>query len=234
MTFFEFYSNHFVPLTVVFSLLIMGIVIILLLVFRRLKGKGVKTPWFEVASDSVKIPESEASGKTRLLISRQLVYIENYVNGLEPVFLNVTKNLVDDALETSYSLDNVARPRYHLITKFIQTTTNELSQSMINYLGHLLIVNHIGTDKDKIRKYVKGHVNQVMSIVKKDLSDVYCDLSGQVCLDIGKYWKMAGVDNPTEFVSQKLYDLLINISYLRYSDFDNTNDNDSDNDNNKK
>lgn len=226
MTFFDFYSKHFIPLTIVFGILTVGIVaIVILAIINLLKGtKKVKTPWFEIASDSIKVPESEASGRTRLLISRQLTYVENYVNGLEPIFLRVTKNLVDDALNTLLTTDNVTRPKYHLVTKFIQTTTNGLSQNMINYLGHLLVVNHIGTDKEKIQKYTKGHVNQVMAIVKKELSDIYCDLSGQVCTDIGKYWKMAGVENPTEFVTQKLFDLLINISYLRYSDFDASND----------
>ena len=230
MTFFDFYSSHFVPLTIVFALLIILLVAMIVAVSLHLfKNRKVKTPWFEIAPDSVKEPESEASGKTRLLISRQLTYIENYIDGLQPIFLKVTKSLVDDALDTLLNIDNVNKPKYHLVTRFIQTASNSLSQNLINYLGHLLVVNHIGTDKEKIRKYAKGHVNQILGIVKKSMSEVYCDLSGQVCLDSTKYWKSAGIEDPMEFAFNELSDLLINISYLRYSDFDSTNDTDNSN-----
>ena len=238
MTFFDFYSKHFIPLTVMIGIIAVGLIaLVVMAIMGLLKSKKVKTPWFEIAPESVKVPESEEMGKTRLLISRQLDYVENYIDGLQPTVLMAEKNLINDAINTMYKFSTMPtkeRPRIHLVTRLVQTATNELCQNLINYLIHLLIVNHIGTDKDKIKKYAKGHVNQIIGIVKKSLNETYCDIAGQVCLDSTKYWKSAGIDDPTEYVFTRLSDLLINISYLRYSDFDSSNDGDNNNGDNGK
>ena len=96
MNFLDFYNQHYISLTFIIVILI-GIITSLIIYFFRKSNKKVKTPWFEIAPDSVNTPESEDMGKTRLLLKRQFEYVDNYINGLSNTFLALEKAIVDDA-----------------------------------------------------------------------------------------------------------------------------------------
>jgi hypothetical protein len=111
-------------------------------------------------------------------------------------------------------------------TCLVNSSTEEIIQMLKNYIESLLVINHIGTDKDKIKRYAKSHVNQVVAIVKKHNYDLFSKLSGNICLDLLIYWRNIGINDPNEWAETHLYQILIGISELRYSDFDEMNDND--------
>ena len=115
-------------------------------------------------------------------------------------------------------------PKTHMQTCLINSNTNELVQLFKNYLNGILVINHIGSDKEKIKRYAKSHVCQVSAIAKKHVCDLYCKLSGAICTDSLKYWKEIGIDDPNAWAEARLVELLLGLSELRYSDFDATND----------
>ena len=215
MNFLEFWSKHFAQLTIMFFVMA---IIIIVFIYKLLKLKKVKTPWFEIAPESVKDVESEDMGKTRLLLKRQFEYVNNYIDGISNIFLALEKNLIDSAMESLFN--NNSESKTYMKTCLINSDTNELIQSLKNYINGLLVMNHIGTDKEKIIKYAKLHVSQVVGIVKKHTCDIYSQLSGTICTDTVKYWKQIGIDDPTEWAETHLVEVLIGISELRYSDFD--------------
>ena len=223
MNFLEFYNLHYVSMTIVvliLSLTLMGGIIYL---FHK-SNKKVKTPWFEIAPDSVDTPETEDMAKTRLLLKRQFDYIDNYINGVSNTFLALEKAIVDDAMTVLFKEN--AYPKTHMQTCLINSNTNELIQELKNYLNGLLVINHIGSNKEKIKKYAKSHVCQIVAISKKHACDMFCKLSGAICTDSKKYWEEIGIDDPTLWAETHLTELLIGLSELRYSDFDTTNDKD--------
>ena len=93
MNFLDFYNQHYISLTFIIIVLV-GIVTSLIIYFFRKSNKKVKTPWFEIAPDSVNVPESEDMGKTRLLLKRQFEYVDNYINGLSNTFLALENVIV--------------------------------------------------------------------------------------------------------------------------------------------
>ena len=221
MNFLDFYNQHYISLTFIIIILV-GIVTSLIIYFFRKSNKKVKTPWFEIAPDSVNTPESEDMGKTRLLLKRQFEYVDNYINGLSNTFLALEKVIVDDAMLILFQEDIV--PKTHMQTCLINSNTNELIQQLKNYINGLLVINHIGSNKDKIKRYAKSHTCQVVAIVKKHSCDLFCKLSGVICTDSKKYWNDIGINDPTSWAETHLTELLIGLSELRYSDFDVTND----------
>jgi len=226
MNFLNFYDKHYISLTCI----VLGTVFILavlLIYFIRKSNKKVKTPWFEIAPDSVNVPESEDMGKTRLLLKRQFDYIDNYINGLSNTFLALEKVIVEDAMQVLFSQKST--PKTHMETCLINSNVNEIIQLLKNYMNGILVINHIGSNKEKIKKYAKSHVCQVEAIVKKHSCDIFCKLSGQICTESLKYWKKIGIENPSAWAEMHLVNLLIGLSELRYSDFDSTNDNDEEN-----
>lgn len=225
MNFLDFYSKHYVSFTVIVVLLVLGIIggIIggLVYLFQK-SNKKVKTPWFEIAPDSINTPESEDMGKTRLLLKRQFDYIDNYINGLSNIFLALEKGIIDDAMNVLFQDGKV--PKTHMQTCLINSNTNELIQLLKNYINGLLVINHIGSNKEKIKKYAKSHTCQVVAIVKKHSCDIFCKLSGVICTDSKKYWVSIGINDPILWAESHLCELLIGLSELRYSDFDMSND----------
>lgn len=201
-------------------------VVALVLRFLKSRKNGVKTPWFEIAPDSVNVPESEEMGKTRLLLKRQFDYVDNYIDGLTSTFLALEKAIVSDALHVLFKEPLV--PKTHMETCLINSNVNEVIQLLKNYINGILVINHIGSNKEKIKKYAKSHVCQVVAIVKKHSCDMFCKLSGVICTDSMKYWKSIGIENPQEWAEHCLVELLIGLSELRYSDFDANNDNEDD------
>jgi hypothetical protein len=199
-----------------------GIVTSLIIYFFRKSNKKVKTPWFEIAPDSVNAPETEDMGKTRLLLKRQFEYVDNYINGISNTFLALEKCIVDDAMKILFKNESI--PKTHMQTCLINSNTNELIQLLKNYLNGLLVINHIGSNKDKIKRYAKSHVCQVVAIAKKHSCDIFCKLSGNICTDSVKYWKEIGIEDPNSWAEHHLTELLLGLSELRYSDFDTTND----------
>ena len=221
MNFLDFYNQHYISLTVV----IVGLILVMIgsiICFLKKSNKKVKTPWFEIAPDSVNTPESEDMGKTRLLLKRQFEYVDNYINGLSNTFLALEKVIVDDAMKVLFQDGNV--PKTHMQTCLISSNTNELIQQLKNYINGLLVINHIGSNKEKIKRYAKSHTCQVVAISKKHACDLFCKLSGTICVDSIKYWKKIGIEDPTAWAETHLTELLIGLSELRYSDFDITND----------
>lgn len=221
MNFLEFYNQHYISMTVVLVLLTSAIIGGVIYLFRK-SNKKVKTPWFEIAPDSVNTPESEDMGKTRLLLKRQFEYVDNYINGLSNTFLALEKVIVDDAMNVLFQDCNI--PKTHMQTCLINSNTNELIQQLKNYINGLLVINHIGSNKDKIKRYAKSHTCQVVAITKKHACDLFCKLSGVICTDSIKYWKKIGIEDPTAWAESNLIELLLGLSELRYSDFDMTND----------
>ena len=221
MSFLDFYNQHYISLTFIIIILV-GIVTALIIYFLRKSNKKVKTPWFEIAPDSVNTPESEDMGKTRLLLKRQFEYVDNYINGLSNTFLALEKAIVDDAMQVLFQDGKV--PKTHMQTCLINSNTNELIQQLKNYINGLLVINHIGSNKDKIKRYAKSHTCQVVAITKKHACDLFCKLSGVICTDSIKYWKKIGIEDPTSWAETNLTELLLGLSELRYSDFDMTND----------
>lgn len=224
-SFLELWENHFIPMTaivVVFGLILSCIIVFIIgLIIQKLSNKKVKTPWFEIAPDSVNTPESEDMGKTRLLLKRQFEYVDNYIDGLSNTFLALEKVIVDDAMRALFNEDKI--PKTHMMTCLISSNTNELIQQLKNYINGLLVINHIGSNKDKIIKYAKSHTCQVVAITKKQSCDLFSKLSGLICTDSRKYWREIGIEDPNEWGENKLTELLIGISELRYSDFDTAN-----------
>lgn len=221
MNFLEFYNQHYISMTVIFVLLASVIIGGVIYLFHK-SNKKVKTPWFEIAPDSVNTPESEDMGKTRLLLKRQFEYVDNYINGLSNTFLALEKIIVDDAMKVLFQDSNI--PKTHMQTCLISSNTNELIQQLKNYINGLLVINHIGSNKEKIKKYAKSHTCQVVAISKKHACDLFCKLSGTICTDSIKYWRKIGIEDPTAWAETHLTELLIGLSELRYSDFDITND----------
>ena len=221
MNFLDFYNQHYISLTFIIIILV-GIVTALIIYFFRKSNKKVKTPWFEIAPDSVNTPESEDMGKTRLLLKRQFEYVDNYINGLSNTFLALEKVIVDDAMQVLFQDGKV--PKTHMQTCLINSNCNELIQQLKNYINSLLVINHIGSNKDKIKRYAKSHTCQVVAISKKHACDLFCKLSGTICTDSLKYWQKIGIEDPTSWAETNLTELLLGLSELRYSDFDITND----------
>lgn len=221
MNFLDFYNKHYISLTFVIVILIVIFASLIIYLFHK-SNKRVKTPWFEIAPDSVNIPESEDMGKTRLLLKRQFEYIDNYINGLSNIFLALEKLIVDDAMKILFQDGKV--PRTHMQTCLINSNTNELVQELKNYINGLLVINHIGTNKDKIKRYAKSHTCQVVAITKKHCCDLFCKLSGCICPSTTQYWQNIGINDPSLWAETHLTELLIGLSELRYSDFDMTND----------
>ena len=222
MNWLEFYSQQYVSLTVIILFIIVIISVLLFALIKAFASKNkIKTPWFEIGSDSIKESESLESNKTRLLLKRQLDFVDKYIDGLEPIFLNVEKELIDDAMRTLFQVKEP--PKTHMQTCLVRSSANDVLKELKAYITNLLIMNHIGTDKEKIRKYSISHVPTVISIVKKSLCNTYTNLSGKVCLDTKGFWEKTNISDSTEWCNEKLTDLLINISELRYSDFDTQN-----------
>lgn len=226
MTFLEFWNGHFIGLTVGMVIAVIAVVTLVIYLVRKSKIKNLKTPWFEIAPDSVNVPESEEMGKTRLLLKRQFDYVDNYIDGLTSTFLALEKEIVSDALHVLFKEPLV--PKTHMETCLINSNVNEVIQLLKNYINGILVINHIGSNKEKIKKYAKSHVCQVVAIVKKHSCDMFCKLSGVICTDSMKYWKSIGIENPQEWAEHCLVELLIGLSELRYSDFDANNDNEDD------
>lgn len=221
MNFLDFYNQHYISLTFIIISLV-GCVVLSIVYFFRKSDKKIKTPWFEIAPDSVNVPESEDMGKTRLLLKRQFEYVDNYINGLSNTFLALEKVIVEDAMKVLFQDGKV--PKTHMQTCLISSNTNELIQQLKNYINGLLVINHIGSNKDKIKRYAKSHVCQVVAITKKHACDLFCKLSGAICTDSKKYWNSIGISDPNSWAEIHLTELLIGLSELRYSDFDMTND----------
>ena len=219
-----FSDRQFIILAILGTLLLCVLIGILIYVIRKSKLKKIKTPWFEIAPDSVNVPESEDMGKTRLLLKRQFDYVDNYINGLTSTFLALEKAIIDDAMQVLFKEPLV--PKTHMETCLINSNVNEVIQLLKNYINGILVINHIGSNKEKIKKYAKSHVCQVVAIVKKHSCDIFCKLSGVVCTDSMKYWKAINIENPHEWAEHCLVELLIGLSELRYSDFDTSNDED--------
>ena len=220
MSFLEFYSNNFASFTIVIFFLITLILIGIYFIFRKIlkNDKRLKTPWFEIAPDSVMNVETEEMGKTRLLLKRQMEYVDNYIKGCQPLFLNLTKLIMIDAMKYLFQTD--APPKTHMMSCLIQSETNALLEKLTSYVNNLLIMNHIGTNKEKIESYAKSHVSQLAGITKQFYCECYNKLSGDICMNISKYWKKLNI-NPTEWTYEHLVELLIGVSELRYSDFNN-------------
>ncbi len=223
MNFLEFYNSHFMSLTILFILLFICIGIVGSIILKKIGKRKIKTPWFEIAPDSVKIPESEEMAKTRLLLKRQFEYVEHYIDGVTNTFLALEKEIIRGAMMTIFG-DNYSA-RTHMETCLVNSSTEEIVQKLKNYIESLLVINHIGTDKEKIKRYAKSHTNQVVAIVKKHNYDLFSKLSGNICLDLLIYWRNIGINNPSDWAENHLYQILIGITELRYSDFDETNDN---------
>ena len=219
-----FSDRQFIILVILGTMLLLVLIGILIYVIRKSKLKKIKTPWFEIAPDSVNVPESEDMGKTRLLLKRQFDYVDNYINGLTSTFLALEKAIIDDAMQVLFKEPLV--PKTHMETCLINSNVNEVIQLLKNYINGLLVINHIGSNKEKIKKYAKSHVCQVVAIVKKHSCDIFCKLSGVVCTNSMKYWNSIDIDDPYGWAENHLVELLIGLSELRYSDFDNTNDKD--------
>ena len=222
MNFLDFYNQHYISFSIIIVAVIAS-VITQIIYFLKKSNKKVKTPWFEIAPDSVNTPESEDMAKTRLLLKRQFEYVDNYINGLSNTFLALEKVIVDDAMTVLFQDGNI--PKTHMQTCLINSNTNELIQQLKNYINSLLVINHIGSNKDKIKRYAKSHTCQVVAISKKHACDLFCKLSGTICTDSLKYWQKIGIEDPTAWAESNLTELLLGLSELRYSDFDATNDN---------
>lgn len=223
MNFLEFYNAHFIPLTLLLIILFVTLIVIGEIILKKIGERKIKTPWFEIAPDSIKIPESEEMAKTRLLLKRQFEYVEHYIDGVANVFLALEKEIVRGAMMSIFG-DNY-KARTHMETCLVNSSTEEIIQKLKNYIESLLVINHIGTDKDKIKRYAKSHTNQVVAIVKKHNYDLFSKLSGNICLDLLIYWRNIGINDPSDWAENHLYQILIGISELRYSDFDEKNDN---------
>lgn len=223
MTFLDFWNTHFISLTTIAFLGIITLIILVILFCKNISKKNVKTPWFEIAPDSVEEPESEDMAKTRLLLKRQFEYVENYIDGVFNVFSSLQKEIIQGAMKALFGEDNV-KPKTHIETCLVNSSTEEIVQKLKNYIESLLVINHIGTDKDKIKKYAKSHVCQIVAIVKKHNYELYSKVSGNICMDLIPYWKNIGINDPNEWAEIHLYNILIGISELRYSDFDKMND----------
>jgi len=225
MTFLEFYDAHFVSVTIMIAIgtcITMGFIIMIL---KNIFKKNVKTPWFEIAPDSVKIPESEDMAKTRLLLKRQFEYVDHYIDGVSNTFLSLEREIIQGAIESIFGDATVkVKPKTHIETCLINSSTEEIVQKLKNYVESLLVINHIGTDKEKIKRYAKSHVCQIVAIVKKHNYELYSKVSGNICLDLIPYWKKIGIDDPNAWAEEHLYNVLIGICELRYSDFDDSND----------
>lgn len=218
MGFLEFYSQHFTSLTVIFITVIVvfiGIIIYLSSIIK--KSKSIKTPWFEIAPDSVKTPESEEAGKTRLLLKRQSDYLALALEGMLPTFSALTNEIVLQSMKILFNNEDI--PKTHMQTCLIQSSTDNVIEKLKNYITNLLVVNHIGTDKEKIVLYAKAHVIPTMSIIKNAYCELFSKLSGQICIDLKPYFKNIGINDMNEWIEDQLIILLINISELRYSDF---------------
>ena len=222
MNFLEFWSEHFIGITISMIIGCVVVVSLILYLINKSKLKNIKTPWFEIAPDSVKDVESEDMGKTRLLLKRQFEYVNNYIDGISNSLLALEKIIIDDAMRVLF--EDTPVPKTHMRTCLISSNTNELVQLLKNYINGLLVINHIGSDKDKIKRYAKSHTCQVVAITKKHICEIYSKLSGTICTDSTKYWKEIGIDNPVEWAENHLTEVLLGISELRYSDFDMTND----------
>lgn len=223
MNFLDFYNAHYISFTIIMVVIIL-VAITALIYFIKKSNKKVKTPWFEIAPDSVNTPETEDMGKTRLLLKRQFDYVDNYVDGVSNTFLALEKVMVDDSMRILFKENAV--PKTHMQTCLINSNTNELIQELKNYLNGILVINHIGSNKDKIRRYAKAHTCQVVAIVKRHICDIFSKLSGTICTDSTKYWNEIGINDPIGWAETHLAELLIGLSELRYSDFDSTNDKD--------
>lgn len=227
MNFLEFWSKHFIGLTISMVIALLAVIVLIVYLLNKAKLKNLKTPWFEIAPDSVKDVESEDMGKTRLLLKRQFEYVNNYIDGISNSFLALEKTIIDDAMRVLF--DDVPVPKTHMRTCLINSNTNELVQSLKNYINGLLVINHIGSDKEKIKRYAKSHTCQVVAITKKHICEIFSKLSGTICTDSTKYWNEIGIKDPIEWAENHLTEVLLGISELRYSDFDMTNDNSNEN-----
>ena len=111
MTFLEFYDAHFISVTIMITIGTCILVGFIIMLFKTIFKKNVKTPWFEIAPDSVKVPESEDMAKTRLLLKRQFEYVDHYIDGVSNTFLSFLYLFTN--LSTIYS------NRYHIIKNAI-------------------------------------------------------------------------------------------------------------------
>lgn len=218
MNFLEFYSSHFVGLTLVIFLLVALLLVGVFFICKKIlkENKKLKTPWFEIAPDSVKTAETEDMGKTRLLLKRQMEFVDNYIKGTEPIFLMLTKKVVTESLK-NLLLDDITL-KTHMISCFTQSETNTLMEILKSYINNLLVMNHIGTNKEKIESYAKNHVSQLAGITKQFYCECYNKLSGDVCVDTLQYWKEINIE-PMGWTYDRLLEILIGVAELRYSDF---------------
>jgi hypothetical protein len=134
MNFLDFYNQHYISLTFIIIILV-GVVTSSIIYFFRKSNKKVKTPWFEIAPDSVNVPESEDMGKTRLLLKRQFEYVDNYINGLSNTFLALEKEIVDDAMRVLFQEKTV--PKTHMQTCLINSNTNR-NTKVINTIANIM------------------------------------------------------------------------------------------------
>ena len=138
MNFLEFYNSHFMSLTILFILLFVCIGIVGSIILKKIGERKIKTPWFEIAPDSVKIPESEEMAKTRLLLKRQFEYVEHYMDGVTNTFLALEKEIIRGAMMTIFG-DNYSA-RTHMETCLVNSSTEEIVQKLKNLNGMTLIV----------------------------------------------------------------------------------------------
>ena len=217
MSFLDFWNAHYKSMSFLLAVVAIVVVVTVIFLFKKLNNRNIKTPWFEIAPDSIKKPETEEMGKTRLLIKRQSDYLDKFMDGIQPVFLALIKEVTEDAMKTLFKNSNP--PKTHMMTCLIQSSTNELVKELKYYINNLLVVNHIGADKEKITKYAKGHVTPLIGIAKKSCCDLYSSLSGQICTSTEKYWSKINIENPRGWAEDQLIKLLLDLSDLRYSDF---------------
>lgn len=219
MTFLEFYNMHFIAVSI---LLFIGGLIILglgVLIFKKLtsNGSNIKTPWFEIANESVKTPESEDMAKTRLLLKRQFEFVEHHMDGIYNMLMAIESEVIKGAM---LSMFNDYKPsKTNMETCLIKATTQELRVKIENYVKSLLVINHIGTDKDKIKKYAMSHTSQIVAIFRKHNFQLYSELSHNICMDLKPFLHTAGIGDIEEWVENNFYTCLISLCELRYSDF---------------
>lgn len=220
MTFLEFYSNNFVPLTVIFSvfgLIVLGFIIVLV---RYLVTKKVKTPWFEISPETIGKEDPEVVGKTRLFLKRQLDYLDKYIDSLLPHLDAIFKALVIDATNELCEEDFQKDREKNLLTTCITNlATQDLANQLRYYLANLIVVNHIGTDEQKIKQYARVHVTPIIGIGRALMCSLYRNISGTTIIDLKRICQQAGIENDEKWIEEKLTELLYDLMDLRYSNF---------------
>lgn len=219
MTFLEFYNSHFMAISI---LLILGVATLLVfgvLIVKKITNEhSIKTPWFEIASESVKMPETEDMAKTRLLLKRQFEIVEHYMDGIINVLMAIEREVIKGALLSIF--EDYKPSKTHMETCLVKSSTQELRWKIENYVQSLLVLNHVGTNKEKIHQYAKNHANQIVAIFRKHNFQLYSDLSENICMDLKPFLHNIGIEDITSWVEGNLYDCLIAISEIRYSDFE--------------